>query len=78
MAEDYESITESELIRLENGETTSLSTEEQHYIEMKELLWSVEKQLVELNSSLCKMIDGINNIIYKLNDLDKHMVLPEL
>ena len=74
----FESITESELIRLENGETTSLSTEEQNYIETKELLWSLEKKLFEVTSSLCKLTDVINNIIYKLNDMNKHIVLPKL
>ena len=78
MVEDYESITESELIRLENEECRTFTKEEQQYIETKELIWSLEKQLVEVNSSLCKMTSAINNIIYKLNDMDKHIVLPDL
>ena len=78
MVEDYESITESELIRLENEECRTFTKEEQQYIETKELLWSLEKQLVEVNSMLCKMTSTINNIIYKLNDMDKHIVLPDL
>ena len=75
---DFESIAESELIRLENEECRTFTKEEQQYIETKELLWSLEKQLVEVNSMLCKMTSAINNIIYKLNDMDKHIVLQDL
>ena len=39
----FESITVSELIRLENEECRTFTKEEQHYIETKELLWSLEK-----------------------------------
>ena len=78
MVEDYESITESELIRLENEECRTFTKEEQQYIETKELLCSLEKKLIEVTSTLCKLTDVINNIIYKLNDMDKHIVLPEL
>ena len=78
MLEDYESITESELIRLENEECRTFTKEEQQYIETKELLWSLEKKLIEVTSTLCKLTDVLNNIIYKLNDMDKHIVLPEL
>ena len=78
MVEDYESITESELIRLENEECKTFTKEEQQYIETKELLCSLEKKLIEVTSTLCKLTDVINNIIYKLNDIDKHIVLPEL
>ena len=46
-------------------------------IETKELLWSLEKQFVEVNSMLYKMTSAINNIIYKLNDMDKHTVLQD-
>ena len=74
----FESITESELIRLENVECRTFTKEEQQYIEIKELFWSLEKKLVEVTSSLCKLTDVINNIIYKLNDMDKHIVLSEL
>ena len=76
----FESITESELIRLENEECRTFTKEEQQYrdIETKELLWSLEKKLVEITSTLCKLTDVINNIIYKLNDMDKHIVLPKL
>ena len=78
MVEDYESITESELIRLENEECRTFTKEEEQYIETKELLWSLEKKLVEITSTLCKMTDAINNIIYKLNDMDNRIVQPEL
>ena len=74
----FESITESQLIRLENEECRTFTKEEQQYIEIKELLWSLEKKLFEVTSSLCKLTDVINNIIYKLNDMDKHIVLPKL
>ena len=78
MVEDYESITESELIRLENEECKTFTKEEQQYIETKELLCSLEKKLIEVTSTLCKLTDVINNIIYKLNDIDKHIVLSEV
>ena len=61
----YEFINEIDLTKLESEETRAMSKEEQQYLETKEALWSIEKQLVEVTSSLCKMTDAINNIIYK-------------
>ena len=43
----FESITESELIRLENEECRTFTKEEQQYIEIKELLWSLEKSYLK-------------------------------
>ena len=72
---DFESITDSELLKLENEEANSPTLEEQYYIEQKQILWSIEKQLLKVNTSLCELTSIISNIVFKLNDMDKNIIL---
>ena len=54
-----------------------MTAEEQHYIEQKELLWSIEKQLIQINTILCELGSKISNIVYKLNDMDGNIILRD-
>ena len=73
----FEFINEIDLTKLETEETRAMTTEEQQYIETKQALWSIEKQLIQINTILCELGTKISNIVYKLNDMDNSIILRD-
>ena len=73
----FEFIKEIDLTKLESEETRAMTAEEQHYIETKQALWSIEKQLIQINTLLCELGSKISNIVYKLNDMDGNIILRD-
>ena len=73
----FEFINEIDLTKLETEETRAISAEEKQYIETKEALWSIEKQLININNTLCELGTKISNIVYKLNDMDGNIILRD-
>ena len=47
------------------------------YVDMKQGLWKVEKQLQDIVSKLCELTSKIGNIITKLNHMDNCVVLRD-
>ena len=73
----YEFINEIDLTKLESEETRAMTTEEKQYIETKQALWSIEKQLIQINTILCELGSKMSNIVYKLNDMDNSIILRD-
>ena len=73
----FEFNNEIDLTKLESEETRAMTAEEQHYIETKQALWSIEKQLIQINTILCELGTKISNIVYKLNDMDNSIILRD-
>ena len=67
----------SDFDSLERLSPTPLAKEEMEYIEIKEVLWSIEKELTVLNTKLCELVSSVGNILTKLNQIDNSIILKE-
>ena len=67
----------SDFDSLERLSPTPLTKEEMEYIEIKEVLWSIEKELTVLNTQLCQLVSSVGNILTKLNHIDNSIILKE-
>ena len=72
---DYEHISEELLIELENASISSLSKNEEQYIEMTREFKKTNEQLTDIIQILCELVSKLSNIQYKLNLLDDSVVL---
>ena len=64
---DWTNIDESVLFGENNTELTKV---QEQYIDVKNKLNDIEKQLSDVNVTLCRIVSKINNVIYVLNLLD--------
>ena len=74
---DFETITEEDLIEMENMEPLPLTEKDKQQKETIEQLKLIEKKLDEVLKQLCAVTSSICNIVYKLNDMDKCILLRE-
>ena len=72
---DFETITEEDLIEMENMEPSKMTEKDNQQKETIEQLKLIEKKLDEVLKQLCAVTSSICNIIYKLNDMDKCILL---
>ena len=74
---EFEHVNESELIEMENMETTPMTENGKHYIETMRELKNIERKLDEILKQLCKVTSSICNIVTKLNHMDSCILLRE-
>ena len=67
----------SDFDSLERLSPTPLTKEEMEYNEIKEVLWSIEKELTVLNTKLCELVSSVGNILTKLNQIENSIILKE-
>ena len=72
---DYEHITEDMLIEMERMSTTSMTDSEIDFLQIKQSIYRIENDLMQVNKILCIVVSQISNIITVLNDMDKHIIL---
>ena len=70
---DYENITDDLLIELERMSTTTITDSELNYIQIKQSIYRIENDLMNVNKQLCIVVTQISNIITVLNDLDTNI-----
>ena len=72
---DYEHITDDLLIELEQMSTKSMTDSELDFVQIKQSIYRIENDLMNVNKQLCAIVSQISNIINVLNDMDKHIIL---
>ena len=72
-----ETVYMSDFDSLERLSPTPLTKEEMDCLEIKEVLWSFEKELTVLNTKLCELVSSVGNILTKLNQIDNSIILKE-
>ena len=72
---DYEHITDDMLIEMERMSTKSMTDSELDFVQIKQSIYRIENDLMNVNKQLCIVVTQISNIITVLNDMDKHIIL---
>ena len=70
---DYEHITDDMLIEMERMSTKSLTDSELDFVQIKQSIYRIENDLMQVNKNLCIVVSQISNIITVLNDLDTNI-----
>ena len=70
---DYENITDDLLIELDNMSTKSMTDSELNYIQIKQSIYKIENDLMNVNKQLCVIVSQISNIITVLNYLNTNI-----
>ena len=70
---DYEHITDDMLIEMERMSTKSMTDSELDFVQIKQSMYRIENDLMNVNKQLCVIVSQISNIITVLNDLDKNI-----
>ena len=72
---DYEHITDDMLIEMERMSTKSMTDSELDFVQIKQSIYRIENDLMNVNKQLCVIVSQISNIITVLNDMNKHIIL---
>ena len=70
---DYEHITDDMLIEMERMSTKSMTDSELDFVQIKQLMYRIENDLMQINKNLCIVVSQISNIITVLNDMDTNI-----
>ena len=70
---DYEHITDDMLIEMERMSTKSMTDSEIDFVQIKQSMYRIENDLMNVNKQLCVIVSQISNIITVLNDLDTNI-----
>ena len=70
---DYEHITDDMLIEMERMSTKSMTDSEIDFVQIKQSIYRIENDLMNVNKQLCVIVSQISNIITVLNDLDTNI-----
>ena len=70
---DYEHITDDMLIEMERMTTKSMTDSELDFVQIKQSIYRIENDLMQVNKNLCIVVSQISNIITVLNDLNTNI-----
>ena len=70
---DYEHITDDMLIEMERMSTKSMTDSEIDFVQIKQSIYRIENDLLQVNKQLCVIVTQISNIITVLNDLNTNI-----
>ena len=69
---DY-NITDDMLIEMERMSTKSMTDSELDFVQIKQSIYRIENDLMQVNKTLCIVVSQISNIITVLNDMDTNI-----